>query len=179
MLQFLLDQQGMMPAFIMGRRWDILAWNRAGAVLLGDFDQMPPEERNVLWLTFGVASIRDILVDWEEHARRLLAEFRTDYDLYPGDHVLQARVEQLHEICPEFREWWQDYEVKDRVSVYKLFNHPQGGLLTFEQTTLLVHDNPQLRLVVEVPVPETPTLERLQRLMLTQSQSQPQAIMVE
>lgn len=53
------------PALLTGRRWDVLAWNDAARVVLGDFAAMPVRERNTVWRMFTNAAIRRWLVDWE------------------------------------------------------------------------------------------------------------------
>ena len=45
-LQRFLDHQGLSPAFVLGRRWDVVAWNEAACVVFGDFRQMTTRERN-------------------------------------------------------------------------------------------------------------------------------------
>ena len=37
----LIENLGPNPAYLMGRRWDYLAWNRAACALFGDFDRIP------------------------------------------------------------------------------------------------------------------------------------------
>src|SRR6201987_3308502 len=42
----LIDGLAPNPAFLLGRRWDYLAWNRATTALFGDFSKLPRAERN-------------------------------------------------------------------------------------------------------------------------------------
>jgi len=42
LLQRFLDQLGPSPAYITGRRWDLLAWNQAACQVIGDFSEHPP-----------------------------------------------------------------------------------------------------------------------------------------
>src|SRR5258708_8480654 len=44
-LQHFLDHQGLSPAFVLGRRWDVVAWNEAAPVVFGAFGQSPTFER--------------------------------------------------------------------------------------------------------------------------------------
>src|SRR5580700_478202 len=39
--QRMLDQSDIMPSFVMGRRWDVLGWNRAARAFFLDFEQVP------------------------------------------------------------------------------------------------------------------------------------------
>src|SRR5207253_3251272 len=50
-LRMLIDAMAM-PCCVIGRRWDVIAWNQLGGVLLGDLDTLPIRERNVLWRLF-------------------------------------------------------------------------------------------------------------------------------
>src|SRR5579864_5056867 len=75
-LQRFLDQFGARPAFVSGRRWDILAWNDAGCAVFGDFRRMTTRERNTIWGIFTNPLSRQYVVDWEEDARQILAQFR-------------------------------------------------------------------------------------------------------
>jgi MmyB-like transcription regulator ligand binding domain len=36
------------PAYVIGARWDVLAWNRAAARALTDFARVKEENRNIL-----------------------------------------------------------------------------------------------------------------------------------
>ena len=69
-LQHFLDQFGTRPAFVSGRRWDILAWNDAGCAVFDDYRRRTaPRERNTIWGIFTNPLARQQIVDWEEDAR--------------------------------------------------------------------------------------------------------------
>src|SRR5690349_19243927 len=57
-LRRLIDSLELSPAIIKTATWDVVAWNRAAAVVLTDYSTLPPEERNVLRLIFGDCSKR-------------------------------------------------------------------------------------------------------------------------
>src|SRR5579884_3214372 len=139
-LQRFLDHQGLSPAFVTGRRWDVVAWNEAARVLFGDFEQMPSHERNSIWRLFTSSAHRQLLVDWEGHARRLLAQFRATCGRYPGDHRLTELVHDLVLASPEFRAWWPDHEVLGAEEGRKTLNYPQAGYLFCEHLTFQVTD---------------------------------------
>ena len=40
-LRRLIENLGPNPAYVLGRRWDYLAWNRAACALFGDFGEAP------------------------------------------------------------------------------------------------------------------------------------------
>jgi transcriptional regulator with XRE-family HTH domain len=44
-LRRMLDSLAGQPAYILGRRWDVLAWNRAAKMLFGDYGELEGDER--------------------------------------------------------------------------------------------------------------------------------------
>lgn len=46
------------PALVLGRRMDILAWNTLVAALITDFGQVPAQHRNHIWLSFLDPEVR-------------------------------------------------------------------------------------------------------------------------
>src|SRR6202162_6195473 len=88
--QRMLDQSDVMPSFVMGRRWDVLGWNRAARAFFLDFEQVPPDERNVVWLLFTHPALRSLVVEWSTRAQDTLARFRADYGRYAGDAHLSS-----------------------------------------------------------------------------------------
>src|SRR5262249_60125672 len=99
------------PAFVIGRRLDILATNRMARALLGDFDAKPVRERNHARWIFLDPATRDLYVDWPVVARENVAILRRDAGRYPHDTELQALIGELSVASPEFRTWWADHEV--------------------------------------------------------------------
>jgi hypothetical protein len=54
-----------------------VAWNRGCELLYGGLTALPHERRNILWLTFTSAEVREISENREEEASHALALFRT------------------------------------------------------------------------------------------------------
>jgi hypothetical protein len=84
--QRMIDHNAKMPAFVMGRRWDVLAWNQAARAFFLDFELVPADQRNMVWLIFTKSALRSLVVDWPTRAQDVLARFRVDY----GHHVATA-----------------------------------------------------------------------------------------
>ena len=150
-LQHILDHQGHYPAYIMGRFWEILAWNTAAIHLLGDFGQMPPAERNVLGYVFLHPYSRQLIANWEDRAQRLIAEFRADCSAVLGDPWLASYLDDLSSACPEFDHWWTRQDVLARDGGRREFNHPGVGRLVLEQTTFRLSNAPEIKLVLHIP----------------------------
>lgn len=164
-LQSMLDNLDATPAIIMNRCWDILAWNRVYCALLGNLESYPIVDRNCLWFGLTNAFLRQILVDWEDHMQHLVAQFRADYGIHPGDPRHAEVIERLMAVSPEFRTWWSRYDVRGRDNMRKEYNHPLVGHLVVEQNTFQMSEHPELRMVLLIPVPGTSTVERLHRLI--------------
>jgi hypothetical protein len=76
-LHRVLDALEVSPLIIASATWDIIAWNRATAVLLTDYSKLPREQRNFLHLMFGGPYVRAAQEDWRSAARFVVAAFRT------------------------------------------------------------------------------------------------------
>jgi len=163
-LQLVLDSLGTSLAYIVGRRWDVLAWNGAAAAVLGDFTTMAPRERNTLWRLFLRAETRRMVVEWEAHAQRVLAQFRGSTAPYAGDPWFSALIDELQCASPEFRAWWPRHDVLGSLEGRVTLDHPTAGPLALQYTTFQVHDAPDLKLIVYTPLPGTGSAERIERL---------------
>ena len=164
-LQRFLDHQTLSPAFVLGPRWDVVAWNEAARAVFGDYGQMTSRERNSVWRMFTSSRHRQFLVNWEGHARRVLAQFRATCARYPGDPRLTELIQDLMLRSPEFRAWWPDHEVLGAEEGHKTFNHPQVGYLMFEHLTFQVVDAPDLYVNVYTPLDEADTPAKISRLL--------------
>src|SRR6202012_3448879 len=62
-----------LPAYVTGRRWDLLAWNAAAADLLG-FERLAEADRNILVFMFIEPDSRRLFgANWTSEARRMIA----------------------------------------------------------------------------------------------------------
>src|SRR5205814_37488 len=110
-LHAVLAQLEPFPAMVLTTRYDILAWNRAHAALVGDVGALPPERRNLLWLFFSEPSWRELLLDWERDVRYVLASFRGNMATHVGEPAWTSLVAELEAASPEFCELWARHEV--------------------------------------------------------------------
>jgi PAS domain-containing protein len=154
------------PAYILGRRWDYLAWNDAMRALFGWEPGPEPTSRNHIWLTFMDPSRRELMPDWERGARRLVAKFRADSARHIGDPSFDRLISSLRASSPEFHKWWDRHEVASGGEGRKEIHHPVEGLMTFEHAVFR-HDNSDQRLVLYSAVCEDDTPAKLARLLET------------
>ena len=147
-LRTVLDSLGTSPAWIVERRWNILAWNRAACEVFGDFGVMPFGERNILRFVFTNEALRRRLVGWEAFARSMLATFRATSSEYIDEPWFARSVEHLKEASPEFLEWWPRHDVQGAPLERVRLNHPDVGPLEFDNVSFLVNGDPELRMCV-------------------------------
>ncbi|MCC8402424.1 helix-turn-helix transcriptional regulator [Paraburkholderia sp. MMS20-SJTN17] len=141
-----------LPAYVTGRRWDILAWNRAAADLLG-FDRLTEADRNILVFMFIEPETKRLFGStWETEARRMIALFRATHDLFAGDPSFIELVERLRACSPEFASWWVAHDVRGGASGQKLLTHPRRGAQRYEYATFQANDDPSLKLSIYTPV---------------------------
>jgi transcriptional regulator with XRE-family HTH domain len=164
-LRRLIAHLGPNPAYLLGRRWDFLAWNDATAALFGDPGELPPQERNHVWLTFTDPLRRELVTDWEDTARVICARFRADAARQVGDPAFEALVARLKEASPEFRRLWRRHEVVGDVSGRKELEHPTAGRMVFEHMSFRPTQMPAGRLVLYSPLPELDTPAKMEVLM--------------
>ncbi len=160
-----LEQMGTNPAYITGRRWDVLAWNRAASQVIADFASIPVEERNIVRFVFTDAEYRHRCVDWEGIAQRVLAQMRGSHSQYGDDAQLSALVTELQQRSPEFASWWSRHEVQGRQDGCKELLHPHVGSLVLEHSTFQIDGSPGLKMVVYLPACEE-TARKLEQLSL-------------
>ena len=167
LIRRLLDQTDPIPAFVIGRRWDVLAWNRAALAFFFDFEQVPANERNMLWLTFTKSALRSLLVDWSTRVKDTLARFRADYGRHAGDAHFVQLVERLKSVSPEFAEWWPRHDILPMSEGRNAYDHPQVGRMIVENTMFSVVDNPELRLVVLLPTAASDSVAKMKKIVAT------------
>lgn len=135
-LQQLLDAMEGVPAYVLGRRLDIVAWNRLGTALLGDFGAMPPEQRNMAWHVFLDPAARELYLNWEGKASDVVGILRLDAGRDPDDPRLASLIGELSLKSEEFRRMWAAYRVQDKGHGTKELHHPVVGRLSLQYETL-------------------------------------------
>ncbi|MFC8509789.1 helix-turn-helix transcriptional regulator [Streptomyces sp. NPDC057411] len=161
----LLDSMEGVPAFVLGRRGDILAWNRMARALMGDLAAMEPRERNMARMVFLDPNTRDLYVDWECKATEVVSVLRLYAGLHPDDQELLALVGELSVRSEEFRSLWAAHTVTDKGHGEKQVRHPLVGEMTLSYESLRISgDDPDLMLVTYHAEPGTPSADALRLL---------------
>ncbi|MGW7134061.1 helix-turn-helix domain-containing protein [Streptomyces bobili] len=145
----LLDALGHVPAIVIGRRGDVLAWNRLGhALFAGHLDpgapDIPAQRPNMARLVFLDAHTRDLYADWPSKARAVVGNLRLVAGKYPQDAALHTLLGELSARSEDFASMWADHRVKAcAVAEYEM-RHPLVGSLTVTQQTWSQESGPSI-----------------------------------
>jgi transcriptional regulator with XRE-family HTH domain len=141
------------PAYVLDRHWDAVVWNRPAAELFAQWlGPRAGTDRNLLRFVFEEPSARRFIIDWNNRAARLVAEFRADTAAWQEDTVRKALVQELSDASAEFAAAWRSQQVMSRDGGKRGFAHPRRGRAEYNQFTLRVAQHADLKLTVLVPV---------------------------
>jgi transcriptional regulator with XRE-family HTH domain len=152
------------PAFVIGRRMDVLAANRLAREVIADFEAMPAARRNLVRFYLLDPEARERVVDWATMARDSVAMLRYDAGRHPDDRRLADLVGELTLGCPEFGGWWNDHHVLRRTYGVKRYRHPVAGELEFAYEAFGSPDDPDQTLCVYNVEPGSKSAEALRLL---------------
>ncbi|MGC1550081.1 MAG: helix-turn-helix transcriptional regulator [Rhodanobacter sp.] len=151
-LQRVLDALEVSPAIVKTALWDVVAWNRAAAVLFTDYSALPPAERNILRLIFSNARVRAAQQDWQSVARFVVGAFRADAARAGAVAEIGQFVEELSRLSPEFEALWLANDINAYGEGLKRLHHAKLGLLELEFSAFAVDGRPDLGMIVYNPV---------------------------
>jgi transcriptional regulator with XRE-family HTH domain len=159
-VQLILDGMDRFPAFVFGRRLDVLAWNALADALSG-YSRMAAGERNVARQVFLDPAARDLYPDWAAVAALNVALLHLNAGHHPDDSGMAALIGELSLKSEDFRRLWADHEVMECRFGVKRVRHPVAGLLTLPYETLTLPADPGQTIVIYTPEPGSETAERL------------------
>nr|CEL22899.1 putative DNA-binding protein [Kibdelosporangium sp. MJ126-NF4]CTQ90039.1 putative DNA-binding protein [Kibdelosporangium sp. MJ126-NF4] len=144
----LLHDLSPLPAMVVNHRNDILAWNTEMTRLMLDFDEVPEDQRNGLWLCLLHPALRTFYLDREQIIREGIADLRAAWATYPDDTSFAQFVDDLTSRSDEFARFWAQQDVQVRGRGRKRMLHPVGGPLTVHYEVLTPLQDPDQRLIV-------------------------------
>jgi transcriptional regulator with XRE-family HTH domain len=164
----LLDAMTEVPAVVLGRFGDFLAWNRLGHAFLAghlDFGAVCTAGRrpNKTRMLFLDAHMRELYVHWPEKTRESVAYLRMLAARHAEDPKLAELVGDLCVRSPRFATLWADHSVDECVPALREFQHPVVGRLTLHQEVLRPDASDQLMLTFTAE-PGSPSAAALQLL---------------
>jgi transcriptional regulator with XRE-family HTH domain len=141
------------PAYLIGPRTDVLAWNSAAIRVIGEPQSAPDGHPNLLWWLFARDEPRGEQL--RDTARATLARFRAEHARRIGDPDFAALIEALEAASPDFRALWPRHEVLTEQLGTKTIDHPELGTLRLHHLQLVPTSHPDLRLTQFAPADDS------------------------
>lgn len=166
----LMHAMGDVPAVLLGRFNDLLAWNRAGHLLLaGHLDGEAPsrvaDRPNQLKLLFLDEHTRDLYVDWEEEAALAVSSMRYVAAQFAHDQTLAALVGELSMNSPEFARLWAGHDVRLCTSGTKRLRHLEVGEMELGYEVLHLPEGNGQRILTHTAEPGSTSSAALRLLL--------------
>jgi len=135
------------PAYLLDRYWNVIAWNTSAKNLFTGWLNQKNILPNLLFFMFFTDAAKTLISDWEQRARRLVAEFRADCGERLDDPKIQSMIEELSARNELFKRTWGLQDVIAREGGERCFQHPIRGALTYHQINFRVSNRPDLKLI--------------------------------
>jgi transcriptional regulator with XRE-family HTH domain len=154
------------PAVVLGRRNDVLAWNPLGHLLLaGHYDFNAPtraaDRPNLTQMLFLDPHSHDLYRRWQEEAARAVASLRLIAGRHKDDRGLAELIGELSINSAEFAALWSKHPVSDCVSGIKYFHHPEVGDFELAFEVLHLPEDTGHRIITYTAEPNSPSAAAL------------------
>lgn len=141
------------PAVILGRRNDVLAWNKLGHALIAphlpaDAPEHPDTRPSLPRLLFLDPQARSLYRDWGQEAADYVAYLRLISGKYPDDEALTRMVGELCVHDDDFAALWASGRVGECVAGTKRMVHPRAGEITVDFQLWAQSDRPDHRIEI-------------------------------
>jgi len=142
------------PAYGLDPLWNACCWNAAAEALFRGWLDGGDRNPNLLRFVFLDPAARRLIPQWEERARRLLAEFRADFGHGFRDPLMQAMVTELAAGSALFAKAWHAQDVQHREGGLRNCLAGKGNVLRFTQHTFQPAGSQDHKLVILLPKEE-------------------------
>ncbi|MEU9580519.1 helix-turn-helix transcriptional regulator [Streptomyces chilikensis] len=164
-----------MPAVVLGRRGDVLAWNRTGHALVAEHvpfeapqnPQDPQGRPSVPRMFFLDPHTRAMYRNWPDLAKVHVAYLRLTAGRYPTDARLAGLIGELTMNSVDFAAMWATGDVSDCTTGTMHLQHPAVGAVSVDYQVWLQPDSPDHR--VEIYTPNDATSADALRVLHQQS----------
>ena len=150
------------PAYLIGPRTDVLAWNAAATAMLGEPTRAPDGRQNLLWWLFTAQELAPSSAGAPPAARsRASAPSRRAASATPTSRR-SSRLSTRP--ASSSARWWPRHEVLTEQLGTKTIEHPRVGRLVLHHLQSAPTSHPDLRLIQFAPADEA-TRDALTRLV--------------
>ncbi|NYI07864.1 helix-turn-helix transcriptional regulator [Allostreptomyces psammosilenae] len=166
----MIESFGEVPALVLGRVVDILAWNpMAHALLAGHLDRdaphRPADRPNFARMLFLDPHTRELYGDdWTRKARSTVADLRMIAGRHPDVPGLAALVGELTVASPEFARLWAAHTVGDCRTDSCVYHHPVVGAMELTVELMALPNDEGQRVAVFNAEPGSPSEAALRLL---------------
>ncbi|MGL5865389.1 MAG: helix-turn-helix transcriptional regulator [Dermatophilaceae bacterium] len=166
----LLNAMGDIPALLLGRRNDILAWNHAGHLLMAShlsFDEpaLLDQRPNLLRLLFLDPHTRELHRSWRDEAALAVDSLRYVAAQFPDDRGLAQVIGELSLGSQDFARLWARRTVRLCSSGTKALHHPEVGDLDLDYEVLHLAGGEGQRIVTHTAPPGSSSAAALRLLV--------------
>ncbi|MCI3277316.1 helix-turn-helix transcriptional regulator [Streptomyces cylindrosporus] len=151
------------PALVLDRRGDVLAWNRLGHALLAGHLE-PDAHPNLIRMLFLDERYRDLYPDRAEEAQLAVASLRLVAGRHPDDRRLAELIGELSMKSGEFASLWARHPVRTCTSGVKRLHHPLVGPMDLAFENLDIPGSSGQRLIAYTAEPGSPCEAALRML---------------
>ncbi|MCA2206345.1 helix-turn-helix transcriptional regulator [Nocardia rosealba] len=143
-LTAVLDALTPTPAFALGPRANVLAWNDSWEDLVAPLGLLDdPEQVNLAVWAFRHPLARTTITDWPQYADLLADQLARTRLRRPEDESIASTIEFLT-TEPEFARRWQPHRLAENLPSLLGLEHPTRGTLTFTVQTLSAENDQQI-----------------------------------
>lgn len=166
----LLRTMASVPAVLLGKRTEVLAWNALGHALVAshldaDGPEHPDRRPNMTRLLFLDSQTRALYPAWATEASRAVASLRLLSGRFSDDPQLASLIGELTLKSPEFATMWAEHPVENCMSGVKRMRHPVIGDLELDFEVLSMPDDSGHRLLTYTASEGSEASEALGRLL--------------
>jgi transcriptional regulator with XRE-family HTH domain len=141
------------PAVVLGRRGDVLAWNRTGHALVAEHvcyaaPKDPQQRPSIPRMFFLDPHTRAMYRNWHELARVHVAYLRLTAGRYPTDARLAGLIGELTMRSDDFATMWATGDVSDCTVGAMHLQHPTVGAVNVDYQVWLQPDSPDHRVEI-------------------------------
>ncbi|KPC60257.1 helix-turn-helix transcriptional regulator [Streptomyces chattanoogensis] len=162
---------GEVPALVLGRSLDVLAWNRSGHALLAGhlpfaapYDGTDGRRPNVVRMVFLDPRYRALYTDLDAKLRDSVGGLRGIAGQWPDEPRLRELITELRRESAEFTALWAAHPVRTCATHTLTYRHPAVGPITLTDENMLLPDDAGQRVVVFHAAPGSPSADALRRL---------------
>ncbi|GGV67015.1 hypothetical protein GCM10010294_21310 [Streptomyces griseoloalbus] len=150
------------PALVLDRRNDVLAWNHLGHALLAghlapESPDAPATRPNLTRMLFLDERYRELYPDWNEEALLAVASLRLVAGRRPDDRSLAELIGHLTLHGDEFASRWARHPVRTCTSGVKHLRHPLVGAMDLSFENLVIPGTSGQRLIAYTAEPGSPS----------------------